>query len=186
MKNLFASLVLITLATASYSATVYTTANTGTLNWSEISWTATGTGAPRTWIVPSELTATINTNITLEDSLKVAGVLNFKSNTSLTMNTGGMLSLISGETSAGIEYDASGASPLTLIGGAGRYTNFYKFTPPSSLTLDSGIFRFPSTTLNLSTLILLNAAQIQQFEVETTSDQRKIDISADSINICST
>ncbi len=126
MKNLFASLVLITLATASYSATVYTTANTGTLNWSEISWTATGTGAPRTWIVPSELTATINTNITLEDSLKVAGVLNFKSNTSLTMNTNGYITLFvdgkitggSGNTSISFGNEGIISGPYN---GAGAY-----------------------------------------------------------------
>ena len=105
------------ISTFGYAQTVYTTNNSGNVNWSSISWTSTGTGTPETWIIPSGLTAVINSNTTLTDTLRVLGVLEFRSNVTLTMATNGYIELSSGGKVTG----GSGNSNI-IFGTTGSFT----------------------------------------------------------------
>lgn len=120
MKNLLSTLTLLLAVTFGQAATVYTATSTGVVNWSSITWSVTGSGTPVTRIIPSGLTATINANVTTEDTLKILGVLDFKSNVTLTLNTDGYVEILPGGTVTG----GSGNSEI-IFGTTGTITGPY-------------------------------------------------------------
>lgn len=120
MKNLRTTLTTILtalIATTIQAATVYTSPASGSANWGSISWSQSGTGTPVTHVIQAGFTATINANTTLFDTLKIFGVLDFRSNLTLTMNTNGYIDLKSGGTVTG----GSGNTTITF-GGNGSFT----------------------------------------------------------------